>query len=257
MFELAPRTTDPADTRSSPAHRRRLPQPSNSSANGAHRVVISRSAQTALAPAVAISSAPHLEFILMRHIKSLTAIVATVMLVATLGCASTRTQESTGQYIDDSTITTRVKAGILGEPGLKVSEINVETFKGVVQLSGFVNSRRGHRVGRQGGQCRPGREVRQERHAAQVDDKARPSMIVAAIHGLASTSRQLPKQPAALATPGTAMHARECRRGLAGKPFEEGGCVGRVCEVVHRRSEPFARPENVSFRECDFAGASA
>ncbi len=63
------------------------------------------------------------------------------MLVATLGCASTRTQESTGQYIDDSTITTRVKAGILGEPGLKVSEINVETFKGVVQLSGFVNSR--------------------------------------------------------------------------------------------------------------------
>jgi hyperosmotically inducible protein len=63
------------------------------------------------------------------------------MLIATVGCASTRTQEGTGQYVDDSAITTKVKAGILGEPGLKSSEINVETFKGVVQLSGFVSSR--------------------------------------------------------------------------------------------------------------------
>jgi osmotically-inducible protein OsmY len=77
----------------------------------------------------------------MRIIKTLTAVFATVILVATVGCASTRTQESTGQYIDDSAITTKVKAAILGEPNLKVSEINVETFKGVVQLSGFVNSR--------------------------------------------------------------------------------------------------------------------
>jgi hyperosmotically inducible protein len=61
--------------------------------------------------------------------------------MATLGCAATRTHEGTGQYVDDSAITTKVKAAILGEPGLKVSEINVETFKGVVQLSGFVSSR--------------------------------------------------------------------------------------------------------------------
>jgi osmotically-inducible protein OsmY len=61
--------------------------------------------------------------------------------MATLGCAATRTQEGTGQYGDDTVIPTRVKAAILGEPTLKVSEINVETFKGVVQLSGFVNSR--------------------------------------------------------------------------------------------------------------------
>ena len=56
------------------------------------------------------------------------------------GCASTAKQESTGQYIDDSVITTSVKAAILKEPSLKVAEINVETFKGVVQLSGFVSS---------------------------------------------------------------------------------------------------------------------
>ena len=56
------------------------------------------------------------------------------------GCAGSQTQESTGEYFDDSTITTKVKAAILGDPELKVLQINVETFKGVVQLSGFVNS---------------------------------------------------------------------------------------------------------------------
>lgn len=57
-----------------------------------------------------------------------------------IGCASTSTKESTGEYIDDVTITTRVKAAIFNEPSLKVAQINVETFKSVVQLSGFVNS---------------------------------------------------------------------------------------------------------------------
>jgi osmotically-inducible protein OsmY len=57
-----------------------------------------------------------------------------------VACASSSTQSGTGQYIDDSVITTKVKAAVLNEPTLKSSEINVETFKGVVQLSGFVNS---------------------------------------------------------------------------------------------------------------------
>lgn len=55
-------------------------------------------------------------------------------------CASSRQSESTGEYIDDTVITGRVKAAILNEPTLKSAEINVETFKGRVQLSGFVNS---------------------------------------------------------------------------------------------------------------------
>lgn len=67
-------------------------------------------------------------------------LVAALMLANLGGCASTRTQESTGQYIDDSALTTAVKAAILNEPTLKVAEINVETFKGTVQLSGFVRS---------------------------------------------------------------------------------------------------------------------
>lgn len=57
-----------------------------------------------------------------------------------LGCASTAKHEGTGEYIDDSVITSKVKAEIFGDETLKSSEINVETFKGVVQLSGFVNS---------------------------------------------------------------------------------------------------------------------
>lgn len=77
----------------------------------------------------------------MYIVKTFSTIFATFLLVASLGCASSRTQEGTGEYLDDTVITTKVKAAILGEPGLKVSEINVETFKGVVQLSGFVNSR--------------------------------------------------------------------------------------------------------------------
>ena len=57
-----------------------------------------------------------------------------------LGCASTRTQEGTGEYIDDSAITAKVKAEILNDSTLKVFQINVETFKGEVQLSGFVDT---------------------------------------------------------------------------------------------------------------------
>ncbi|MCY1380998.1 Osmotically-inducible protein Y [compost metagenome] len=57
-----------------------------------------------------------------------------------VGCAATDKQESTGQYVDDTVITTRVKAAIFKEETLKSAEINVETFKGAVQLSGFVNS---------------------------------------------------------------------------------------------------------------------
>ena len=56
------------------------------------------------------------------------------------GCASTAHTEGTGEYVDDTFITTKVKAAVFNEPTLKSAEINVETFKGIVQLSGFVSS---------------------------------------------------------------------------------------------------------------------
>jgi osmotically-inducible protein OsmY len=65
----------------------------------------------------------------------------TLALLTVAGCASTQKQEGTAEYVDDSVITTKVKSAILAEATLSSAEINVETFKGVVQLSGFVNSR--------------------------------------------------------------------------------------------------------------------
>ncbi len=68
--------------------------------------------------------------------------VALVMLmVAFAGCASTRTQESAGEYVDDSVITTKVKSLLAADDFLKSFQISVETFKGSVQLSGFVDSK--------------------------------------------------------------------------------------------------------------------
>ena len=61
-----------------------------------------------------------------------------IMLIA--GCAGGAKHESTGEYLDDVVLTTKVNTSILGDSRLKLLQINVETFKGVVQLSGFVDS---------------------------------------------------------------------------------------------------------------------
>jgi osmotically-inducible protein OsmY len=66
-----------------------------------------------------------------------------VMLFATfVACASTSKHESTGQYIDDSVITTKVKSVLAADDFLKSFQISVETYKGVVQMSGFVDSQK-------------------------------------------------------------------------------------------------------------------
>lgn len=77
----------------------------------------------------------------MKSTKHVMTFVFALFLSTLLGCAGTATKEGTGEYVDDTVITTKVKAVIFNEPSLKSSEINVETFKGVVQLSGFINSR--------------------------------------------------------------------------------------------------------------------
>ncbi|TAK43013.1 MAG: BON domain-containing protein [Betaproteobacteria bacterium] len=77
----------------------------------------------------------------MTQLKRYSAFFLAVLLASLLGCAGGPQKESTAEYVDDSVITTKVKAAILNEPSLKVAEINVETFKGRVQLSGFVKSR--------------------------------------------------------------------------------------------------------------------
>ena len=76
----------------------------------------------------------------MKYHNKFAAVFLAILMASLLGCASTATQEGTGEYIDSTVITTKVKTAIFNEPTLKTLEINVETFKGVVQLSGFVNS---------------------------------------------------------------------------------------------------------------------
>ena len=76
----------------------------------------------------------------MKLSKRIATLLFAASLVVIAGCASTAKHEGTGEYVDDTVITTKVKAEIFNEPTLKSSEINVETFKGVVQLSGFVSS---------------------------------------------------------------------------------------------------------------------
>lgn len=76
----------------------------------------------------------------MTIFKRISSLFLALVLFSMLGCASTAKQEGTGEYLDDTVITTKVKAAIFNEPTLKSTEINVETFKGVVQLSGFVSS---------------------------------------------------------------------------------------------------------------------
>jgi osmotically-inducible protein OsmY len=68
-------------------------------------------------------------------------VIAGVLLVSVAACAPTPTREGTGEYIDDTVITSKVKAAFAADPVVKATQVQVETFKGTVQLSGFVDSR--------------------------------------------------------------------------------------------------------------------
>src|SRR5687768_4032277 len=76
----------------------------------------------------------------MTMLKRLSAVFISALLVSALGCATQSEPQSTGAYMGDSWVTTKVKTAILNEPSLKVLQINVENYEGVVQLSGFVDN---------------------------------------------------------------------------------------------------------------------
>jgi len=79
----------------------------------------------------------------MRQALWMSLVVALAAAMPIVACtSSSRTTESTGEYIDDATITSKVKSALLGDSGLKSFDIGVETNKDVVQLSGFVDSDR-------------------------------------------------------------------------------------------------------------------
>lgn len=74
--------------------------------------------------------------------RSLTAalLVATFLSGLVAACTPTPTRQTVGEYTDDATITTRVKAALVQDPDVSAAQVNVETYRGVVQLSGFVDS---------------------------------------------------------------------------------------------------------------------
>jgi osmotically-inducible protein OsmY len=76
----------------------------------------------------------------MKNFKRASSLLAIFAVAGLMGCASTSKSEGTGEYVDDTVITAKVKTAIFEQPSLKSAEINVETFKGIVQLSGFVSS---------------------------------------------------------------------------------------------------------------------
>jgi len=76
----------------------------------------------------------------LRAIQMGAALLAAWTVLSILGCAATPTRESTGGYLDDATITTKVKGAIAADQKLAALQIKVETYKGIVELSGFVDS---------------------------------------------------------------------------------------------------------------------
>jgi len=77
----------------------------------------------------------------MKIAQRFTAILAAAAALSLTACAPTAHQQGTGEYIDDAVITSKVKAAFAADPTVKATEVQVETFKGTVQLSGFVESR--------------------------------------------------------------------------------------------------------------------
>jgi hyperosmotically inducible protein len=91
-----------------------------------------------------------------RAARTIAIAIVLAVPVAISACAPTKTSESTGQYVDDATITTKVKTAIVQDPALKVMQIHVKTYQSTVQLSGFVDTpqmiaRAGDVAGRVGG----------------------------------------------------------------------------------------------------------
>lgn len=97
-------------------------------------------------------------------IASLATLLVGANLTLFTGCAATATKESTGEYVDDTTITTKVKAAFVKDETVKARQISVETFKGAVQLSGFVNT---------------------------MDEKARAGQLAAGINGVTSVNNSI------------------------------------------------------------------
>jgi hyperosmotically inducible protein len=76
----------------------------------------------------------------MQFVKVLSILLVGAALATNVGCSSTRTQKSAGEQIDDTIVLGKVKTALIDDPVTKAGKIDVEVFRGVVQLNGFVDS---------------------------------------------------------------------------------------------------------------------
>lgn len=76
----------------------------------------------------------------MKPARLLATVLAAMMVSMVTACAPSSTSESPGEYVDDTVITSKVKSAFAADPDVKAYQIQVETYKGIVQLSGFVDS---------------------------------------------------------------------------------------------------------------------
>ena len=104
----------------------------------------------------------------LLKIVSVSVLLAGANVAFLSGCASTPTRQSTGEYIDDASITTKVKAAFVKDEIVKAREVSVETYKGVVQLSGFVNT---------------------------AEEKSRAGQIAAGVSGVGSVTNNIEIKP--------------------------------------------------------------
>jgi hyperosmotically inducible protein len=128
----------------------------------------------------------------MSKRRILNAAVTALAVVTLAGCASTRTQQSAGEYIDDAALTARVKTALVQDDDVKARQVDVESFRGVVQLNGFVDSDEARRAATQVASSVDGvREVRNNLSVGEgsgslgetVDDGMVTSKVKAALIG--------------------------------------------------------------------------
>jgi hypothetical protein len=97
-------------------------------------------------------------------------IVLSVAAIGLTGCAGSRYERSTGEYIDDKGLNSRVNSALNGNPEYKFNDVQVTSFRGTVQLSGFVNTTDQKSQGGRDRQDGPGREGRREQHHGEGQD---------------------------------------------------------------------------------------
>ena len=78
----------------------------------------------------------------MKHLMNKSRLLIIVLLLGAAGCAGTQTQSSTGEYLDDASITTKVKTGMIADETVSAHHISVVTTRGVVHLTGYATSKK-------------------------------------------------------------------------------------------------------------------